>query len=112
MLPLLIAVAACLLVPWLPYLVYRNVPRRLPPPPGAAELQNRPVEEVEVLPVVGTAAFAEDEGPADITRKPARPRETPDAPPREERGRAAPDTPTPSQARKPARERPRVNLGS
>jgi hypothetical protein len=38
MLYLLLAVALCLLVPWLPYLVYRRLPRRAPPPPGAWHL--------------------------------------------------------------------------
>jgi hypothetical protein len=35
---LLLAVALCVLVPWLPYLVYRRLPRRAPPPPGAWQL--------------------------------------------------------------------------
>jgi hypothetical protein len=38
MLFLLIAISLCVLVPWLPYLVYRRLPRRPLPPPGAWHL--------------------------------------------------------------------------
>jgi hypothetical protein len=39
MLFLLITVAICLLVPWLPVLMYRRLPRRPPPPVSEGELQ-------------------------------------------------------------------------
>jgi hypothetical protein len=38
MVPLLIAVGLCLLVPWLPVLMYRRLPRRPPPPLSEADL--------------------------------------------------------------------------
>jgi hypothetical protein len=53
MLYLLLAVALCLLVPWLPVLMYRRLPRRPPPPLAdwqlrqlAAEIRPEEVEEV------------------------------------------------------------------
>ena len=39
MVPLLIAVGLCLLVPWMPVLMYRRLPRRPPPPLSEAELR-------------------------------------------------------------------------
>jgi hypothetical protein len=38
MIYLLIAIALCLLVPWLPYLMYRRLPRRMPPPLSEGQL--------------------------------------------------------------------------
>jgi hypothetical protein len=55
MIPLFVAVALCLLVPWLPVLMYRRLPRRPPPPLSPEQLQRlaaqlrhqRPAEFVE-----------------------------------------------------------------
>jgi hypothetical protein len=72
MLSLMLAILICLLAPWLPVLIYRSLPRRSPPPPGAAQLhqlagalqQPGPEEVVD-------AVFPEEEPlSADLTRQP------------------------------------------
>jgi hypothetical protein len=81
MLYLLLAVALCLLVPWLPVLMYRSLPRRPPPPLSEGELrrladqlrQEPPAEVVEVVPAEETSTNN------DITRRPARARAAPRA---------------------------------
>jgi hypothetical protein len=93
MLFLLIAVAICLIVPWLPVLIYRNLPRRLPPPPGAANLEQMAAKrEQDNPPEIIDAAFPQDAGErTEITRSQAIPRKASGEPAKEARRRAAVD---------------------
>jgi hypothetical protein len=99
MIPLLMAVALCLLVPWLPVLIYRRLPRRPPPPLSqeqlhrlAAQFRRPDAEEFVEVTLVEDDALT-----ADVSRQPE-----PDAG----------HTPPPARGRPPARPLPRLSLGS
>jgi hypothetical protein len=93
MLFLLIAIAICLFVPWLPVLMYRNLPRRTPPPPGAAHLHLLAAEgEQYDPPEVNDVVYLEEAGGrTDITRQQGSPKEAPCEPAKKPRGHAAVD---------------------
>ena len=79
MVPLLIAVGLCLLVPWLPVLMYRRLPRRPPPPLSEAELrrlaaQLRRPDARQAVEVVAD----DDRTTADMARHPGPTADAPD----------------------------------
>jgi len=90
---LLLTIAICLLVPWLPVLVYRRLPRRPPLPPAAGQLHRlaaelqRPAsgEIVEVVP------GADDQPETEITRRSGSAPEPPRRRPEEPKDRDVPD---------------------
>ena len=114
MLMLLIAIVICLVVPWLPVLVYRNLPRRLPPPAGAADLQGLAVAlGDDPLPETSDATVPTDEGPTEITRQRGRPPKAPGDRAKDGRRGDRADAAASSRVSSPAlAERPRLNLGS
>jgi hypothetical protein len=116
MLFLLIAVAICLLVPWLPVLLYRNLPRRLPPPLGASHLGHTDADlEQDNLPEVIDAALSEGAGArTEITRRRVTPPKAPGEAAKEDCRRAAVDTERGSAtgSRTTVAAPPRLNLGN
>ena len=70
MLYLLLAIALCVVVPWLPVLMYRRLPRRPPPPLSEAELHQL-VGRVRARQTLPLAEVVAEEAPAstDITRQ-------------------------------------------
>jgi hypothetical protein len=115
MLYLLLAVALCLLAPWLPVWMYRSLPRRPAPPLSEGELhrlaeqlrQGQPGEAVEVVPAEDTSTRS------DITRRPGTARGDGGA---GGEGAEGEGTPRPQTARAPVQAAPRaarrLSLGS
>jgi hypothetical protein len=72
MLYLVIAVALCLLVPWLPVLMYRRLPRRPPPPLSEGELHRlaRGLRRTTPPEAVDEAVLEDDWTDTDVTGQP------------------------------------------
>ena len=93
MLYLLLAVALCLLVPWLPVLMYRRVPRRPPPPVSDWQLQQL-ASELRPEPSAGAAVVGPETAVTPAGR--AAPGDAGDVlPPPPAEGRPAPAGPPP-----------------